>query len=391
MKIFLLRKKYGFGLQVYMFALLVLLFNSSSSAQIIARAEASLCSPNIMSYYFGVENLTIPNQVSTLSRLKMNGVMVRIDRNNLADLDAYYATPEVKNGSFHVYDIWTTINVASNDAKLTTEYATLESIYAKIQNKETILQVIFGGNASKERITQIVSATADIAKKYGKDLIIYPHFGHTIATSEIALSYIKLAKKSNVFLAIHLCHELRAGFGNRMNEVVQNVAPYIKSASISGATLSEMLDPNLPNWKWGIKPLYMGTYDLSSYYNALHSIGYKGPIAIHTWGIINNFGLYSQDHLPRSRNKLIQLANKACLTTHYEPNEDILPSDQYILYPNPSKNGIFTLSEESVWKVVSITGEELISGKGNQINISSYPKGVYLVKINNKIERVIVE
>ena len=168
--------------------LLAILVSVNMFSQNTDRDLSTMCSPKIMSYYFGVENLTIPNQVSTLSRLKMNGVMVQINQRNLADLDSYYATTEVKNETFHVYDIWTSINVASTDAALITAYANLESIYAKIQYKKTVLQVIFSGVSTRARITQIVSASADIAKKYGKDLIIYPHFGHTIATSEIALS-----------------------------------------------------------------------------------------------------------------------------------------------------------------------------------------------------------
>ena len=144
-------------------------------------------------------------------------------------------------------------------------------------------------------------------------------------------------------------------------------------------------------WKWGIKPLYMGEYDLSTYYNALHSIGYKGPIVIHTFGIINNFGLYSQDHLPSSRDKLIQLANKACITTHNETNDNILDRDQYILYPNPNTNRLFSLSKEVNWKVYSVLGKELKSGNSNQINLSEQPKGVYLIKMNDTIERIIIE
>lgn len=61
------------------------------------------------------------------------------------------------------------------------------------------------------------------------------------------------------------------------------------------------------------------------------------------------------------------------------------------IYPNPSKDGIFTLSEEIDWKVISITGKELKSGTGNQINLSTYPKGVYLVKMNDQVARVVVD
>ena len=64
---------------------------------------------------------------------------------------------------------------------------------------------------------------------------------------------------------------------------------------------------------------------------------------------------------------------------------------QISIYPNPSNDGIFNLSQNSNWKVTSILGEELKSGNSNQINLSDHPKGLYLIKINEKIERVVVE
>jgi sugar phosphate isomerase/epimerase len=113
-------------------------------------------------------------------------------------------------------------------------------------------------------------------------------------------------------LSVHLCHELAAGNGGRIDEVITNVASYIKSVSISGATESEQIDTALPLWYWAIKPLNMGTYDYTKYYKALYENDYEGPIAIHTWGIFKNFGLAPKDHLPDSRNILLELAIDVC-------------------------------------------------------------------------------
>ena len=73
---------------------------------------------------------------------------------------------------------------------------------------------------------------------------------------------------------------------------------------------------------------------------------------------------------------------------------DFSEEDQVVdvkIFPNPSNDGIFNLSQTASWKVTSILGKELKSGNGNQINISEYPKGIYLVKMNEKVERVVVE
>lgn len=263
----------------------------------------------IASYYFGVEKLPVAQQISTLKNLKMDAIMVDITEKNIDSLDKYYQTDEVKSGQFHLYDIWTSVSV-NDEAKLTFQLKTVETIYQKIQNKETQLQVIFGGQSTAENITRIMSSVADIAKKYNKNLVIYPHFGNTIATTEQALVYLKAVNKPNVFIAMHLCHELRAGYGNRIEEVVSNVAPYIKAVSISGASEAERLNDALPNWFFGIKPLFMGDYNLLPYYTAVMKTGYTGPITIHTWGIDRNFNLTPAENLPKSKDVLLNLNSK---------------------------------------------------------------------------------
>ncbi len=61
------------------------------------------------------------------------------------------------------------------------------------------------------------------------------------------------------------------------------------------------------------------------------------------------------------------------------------------IYPNPSTDGVFNLSQEVNWKVTSVLGEELMNGSGDIINISEQPKGVYLIKINDRIEKIVLE
>ena len=61
------------------------------------------------------------------------------------------------------------------------------------------------------------------------------------------------------------------------------------------------------------------------------------------------------------------------------------------IFPNPTNDGVFNLSKASNWKVYSVLGDELKSGNSNQINLSEQPKGVYLIKMNDKVERVVVE
>jgi hypothetical protein len=168
------------------------------------------------------------------------------------------------------------------------------------------------------------------------------------------------------------------------------VGPYIKSVSISGATLSEKSDTSLPKWKWCIKPLYMGTYDLSVYYNALHKIKYDGPIAIHTFDVIKNFGLKLEEHLPNSVEKIDELAKIACKNLSDGQNLEVT-NTKIPVYPNPSRDGFFQLHASYSWEVYDVKGMKTAYGKGSLINISKLSKGIYFLKINQSITKLIIE
>ena len=240
----------------------------------------------------------------------MDGLVLEVTSNTLNKLDLYYETCEIKTGEFHISDIFTTIDLNQN---LGNQLSTIDQIYNKIQFQPTILQVIFVGQKGNTIVKSTVSRIAEIANRYGKNLIIYPHDNSAIETAEEALYYIELTNKNNVFLSIHLCHELAAGNGYRIEEVITKASPFIKSVSISGASESEQNDSSLPLWYWGIKPLNHGTYNYTQFYKSLYKVNYIGPIAIHSWGILNNFGLRPMDHIPISRQILLEIATDLCI------------------------------------------------------------------------------
>ena len=57
----------------------------------------------------------------------------------------------------------------------------------------------------------------------------------------------------------------------------------------------------------------------------------------------------------------------------------------------PSIDGIFNLSKVDSWKVTSILGKEMKTGNSNTINLSESPKGVYIIKTNDRVERIVIE
>lgn len=127
---------------------------------------------------------------------------------------------------------------------------------------------------------------------------LYPHSTCYFASAEQALPLVKRINSPNLKLAVHLCHEMRAGNTNRMNEVVQNVAPFIGFVTLAGADKEVNRKNAYTMDKSTIKPLGEGEYDLSTFLIALKSINYKGPVGFINFKIDENKA--PKEYLPAS-------------------------------------------------------------------------------------------
>ena len=54
------------------------------------------------------------------------------------------------------------------------------------------------------------------------------------------------------------------------------------------------------------------------------------------------------------------------------------------VFPVPSKDGYFNLSKSNSWKVYTTLGSEILSGEGVNLDLSSFSKGMYFLKINEE-------
>jgi hypothetical protein len=63
---------------------------------------------------------------------------------------------------------------------------------------------------------------------------------------------------------------------------------------------------------------------------------------------------------------------------------------ELVVYPNPTK-GIVYISSECDIKLYDIQGKKLQEIRGNQIDISSYPQGMYFLKVDGKTLKVVKE
>lgn len=70
-----------------------------------------------------------------------------------------------------------------------------------------------------------------------------------------------------------------------------------------------------------------------------------------------------------------------------------LPNEMLVVYPNPSSDLIFikNISEDSKLELFNSNGIKVSNQKGNQINISSFPSGIYILSVNNSNKVKIVK
>ena len=131
-----------------------------------------------------------------------------------------------------------------------------------------------------EEAVRRIRALADLAAPAGLRVVLYPHFKNYLATAEQALDLVLRIGRSNVSLTFNLCHELAAGNGSRVAEIIRRVAPCLSMVTLNGAT-----DQPGPEWSNYIQRLGQGTFDVSWIVGVLKEVGYLGPIGIQFYGL----------------------------------------------------------------------------------------------------------
>lgn len=172
----------------------------------------------------------------------------------------------------------------------------LDELARSLSSTGTILWLMVGSRQSPPIVrdehadrlaAEVIQRVADIARRHGVLVALYPHEGYYLATAEHALRLLHLSgrdgARDNLKLSVHLCHELRAGHGPRLAEVVRATLPYLALVSISGA--NNAVTPDAPDWSDTIQVLGEGDYDVQGFVNTLVTSGYTGPFVLHTYGL----------------------------------------------------------------------------------------------------------
>lgn len=64
--------------------------------------------------------------------------------------------------------------------------------------------------------------------------------------------------------------------------------------------------------------------------------------------------------------------------------------ESIVLYPNPNTKGIFKILSDVEWEVLNIQGVLVSKGYGNMVDLYDEQNGVYLVKINGTIQKIVL-
>lgn len=169
----------------------------------------------------------------------------------------------------------------------------MKEAMARLKGSETVIwltvhQPRIKGDCEQD-VVNAVSEVADMAKEAGLNVVLYGHKGFCVATAEDGLRIANKVNRPNVGVTVNLCHELMAGNGNRLDEIIRKAAPRLMMVTINGADKDGKPDGY-------IQTLDRGTYDVAAFLNTLRAVEYRGPVGLQCYSIKGDI----KDNLTRS-------------------------------------------------------------------------------------------
>ena len=216
-----------------------------------------------------------PSQQAKLtSELGFDG----IGYSRVEDLDARYAACDASGQ--HIYSFYESFSVGKKDP---ISPATLRKL-PQLKGRDAILWINVQGRGTDAEAVAAFQRLADEAGKHGVRVAIYPHDNTYVETSEHALRLAKAVGRKNFGMSINVCHELKAGRGDDLIEIVKDSINHLFLVSINGADGVE--DPERERgWARLIQPLGEGDFDVLPFLQKLRDSGYEGPIGLQCYQV----------------------------------------------------------------------------------------------------------
>ncbi|WP_042245564.1 TIM barrel protein [Jejuia pallidilutea] len=251
----------------------------------------------ILRYNFGgLEDMSPKNQIDMLRKHGYDGMTVMANfKNALTDLKPFFKYAD-EHEDFEIYSVFFRYNFNDSEAVK----SGWKTIIDKLQGRNTDLWIIFGRPVegfTPELIERVLRDVVAYAETKNVKVSLYPHHYDVIQTAEEAYKLVTKINAPNLDLAVHSCHEIRSGNGDRIEEVLENVKDKLAHVTIAG---SDTIVDYTNAWtveNSTIKPLYRGTYDVSRILKQLANQDYKGAV-----GFINHLIKENPDmYLPKTR------------------------------------------------------------------------------------------
>ncbi len=269
---------------------IAILFISLTTSPLWAQVSSPATHPlGVFNFDFARLGADEASQISELKSIGYGGLVLQVTKpKQLEQLHQYQAA--IGDIAFEVYAgyvvVFFGLDIAAQNAHIDNVIKALKKSNAKLW----LILRLRNQKLDRAEVVDFLRSAAERTKAAGVELVIYPHWngGKTnnisfIESAEEAIPYVKEVQNGNVFISLHLCHEIMAGNGDRLDEVAAKIKPWLRLPSINGADVDAVNE--VTGWKRGIQPLNMGDYDSSKLLKALKSVGYEGPVILHTWGL----------------------------------------------------------------------------------------------------------
>lgn len=160
---------------------------------------------------------------------------------------------------------------------------TMENLSA-LKGTDSILWLLPVGTCSEDEAVERFRRVADLAAEHGIRVALYPHNNTFVETGARALELVRLVNRDNFGMSINLCHELKAGTGDQLTQLVKDSILHLYLVSINGA--DNVDDPSREkDWARLIQPLGEGDFDVRPLLEQLRDSGYHGPIGLQCYMI----------------------------------------------------------------------------------------------------------
>ncbi len=264
----------------------------TSNVEIISEDENN---PFFAYNFGGLENLPPATQIKLLKDNGYDGITLRMGKAEHVQQYKEFAEIVNKTDDFKIYSVFVRYNF---DATLEDQNR-WKTVVDLIQDNGIDLWFIFGKpieGVNDEQVEGILRNVVNYSASKKVPVTLYPHSWCYFYSAEQSLPMVKKINHPNLKLALHTCHELKAGNAGRLDEVVYNVQDYLSFITIAGASKVTDMTSKRSMDKTTIQPLEDSAYDFAPFLKALKKVNFKGPV-----GYINfKFDKAPEDYLPKS-------------------------------------------------------------------------------------------